>query len=190
MRESQSAKWYASIDALARDTLDDKRLVFKEIWWLLGAFLAFMENYCSLSSSGKTSQWSSEPLIGERSTEIDLKQHQASRANIKLFTYGSENDRNLKWFLVPIGITRNHHAGVWGDDQPDSNSLKVHIFNLRKQSGCWTSQQTALHTIAGKGLRLGVTRRMKIRPSLRIYVCWRFWLRSVTTILVLYQHWV
>ncbi|WP_372881211.1 response regulator transcription factor [Psychromonas sp.] len=42
---------------------------------------------------------------------------------------------------------------VWGDEQPDSNSLKVHIYNLRKQvdGGDVT---TLLQTISGYGFAL------------------------------------
>jgi DNA-binding response OmpR family regulator len=41
-------------------------------------------------------------------------------------------------------------SDVWGDEAPDSNSLKVHMFNLRKQvdQGFETK---LLHTVTGKG---------------------------------------
>jgi len=42
---------------------------------------------------------------------------------------------------------------VWGDDRPDSNSLKVHLFNLRKQIDT-NFDSKMLHTIAGKGFAL------------------------------------
>ncbi|VEL95360.1 DNA-binding response OmpR family regulator [Alteromonas sp. 76-1] len=42
---------------------------------------------------------------------------------------------------------------VWGDDAPDSNSLKVHLFNLRKQLDAGFSPKL-LHTIPGKGIVL------------------------------------
>lgn len=42
---------------------------------------------------------------------------------------------------------------VWGDNQPDSNSLKVHLFNLRKQvdGAC---EMKLLHTINGYGFAI------------------------------------
>jgi DNA-binding response OmpR family regulator len=43
--------------------------------------------------------------------------------------------------------------GVWGDEQPDSNSLKVHIFNLRKQVDA-EQDNKLLHTITGKGFAI------------------------------------
>lgn len=39
---------------------------------------------------------------------------------------------------------------VWGDEQPDSNSLKVHIHHLRKQLDSITSQ-ISVETVAGIG---------------------------------------
>lgn len=42
---------------------------------------------------------------------------------------------------------------VWGDEQPDSNSLKVHMFNLRKQIN-QPELPILLHTIAGHGFVL------------------------------------
>ena len=42
---------------------------------------------------------------------------------------------------------------VWGDDQPDSNSLKVHIYNLRKQVD-GGDVRSLLQTISGYGFAL------------------------------------
>ncbi|MBO1256675.1 response regulator transcription factor [Alteromonas sp. 5E99-2] len=42
---------------------------------------------------------------------------------------------------------------VWGNDIPDSNSLKVHLFNLRKQIDTDFTPKL-LHTIVGKGFVL------------------------------------
>ncbi|MCY0967133.1 response regulator transcription factor [Parathalassolituus penaei] len=42
---------------------------------------------------------------------------------------------------------------VWGDEQPDSNSLKVHLFNLRKQLD-QDGELPLLHTLAGTGFAL------------------------------------
>ena len=54
----------------------------------------------------------------------------------------------------PNLVTRTdlEHA-IWGDDLPDSNSLKVHLFNLRKSID--TEFATPLiHTISGHGFAL------------------------------------
>ena len=42
---------------------------------------------------------------------------------------------------------------IWGDDKPESNSLKVHIFNLRKQLDA-AGGKTLLHTISGFGFSI------------------------------------
>ena len=43
--------------------------------------------------------------------------------------------------------------GIWGNEQPDSNSLKVHIFNLRKQVDGVNSNKL-IHTISGLGFAI------------------------------------
>lgn len=42
---------------------------------------------------------------------------------------------------------------VWGDDKPESNSLKVHIFNLRKQLDS-AADKPLLHTVTGFGFSI------------------------------------
>jgi DNA-binding response OmpR family regulator len=42
---------------------------------------------------------------------------------------------------------------VWGDDQPDSNSLKVHMFNLRKHLD-GNQELKLLHTVSGHGFAI------------------------------------
>lgn len=87
--------------------------------------------------------------------EIDLKQHQASRANTPLKL--SPTALKILEILMrssPNPVSRETiMQGVWGDDQPDSNSLKVHIFNLRKQVDAEQANKL-LHTIAGKGFAI------------------------------------
>jgi DNA-binding response OmpR family regulator len=46
---------------------------------------------------------------------------------------------------------------VWGDAQPESNALKVHIFNLRKQLDL-TGDKIVLHTISGFGFSISEER--------------------------------
>jgi DNA-binding response OmpR family regulator len=43
---------------------------------------------------------------------------------------------------------------VWGDQQPDSNSLKVHMFNLRKTVEGVPAKQKLIHTLVGHGFVL------------------------------------
>ena len=42
---------------------------------------------------------------------------------------------------------------VWGDDKPESDSLKVHIFNLRKQLDL-AGNKNLLHTVSGYGFSI------------------------------------
>lgn len=43
---------------------------------------------------------------------------------------------------------------VWGDQQPDSNSLKVHMFNLRKSVEGFPADKKLIHTLVGYGFVL------------------------------------
>jgi DNA-binding response OmpR family regulator len=43
---------------------------------------------------------------------------------------------------------------VWGDQQPDSNSLKVHMFNLRKAVEGLPAEKKLIHTLVGYGFVL------------------------------------
>ena len=52
---------------------------------------------------------------------------------------------------------------VWGDEQPDSNSLKVHMHNLRKQIDNHGDRQL-LHTIAGVGYQLRTVDEAALQP--------------------------
>lgn len=42
---------------------------------------------------------------------------------------------------------------VWGDEWPDSNALKVHMFNLRKSVDA-NAPHKLIHTIKGHGFAL------------------------------------
>jgi len=54
----------------------------------------------------------------------------------------------------PDVVSRQQIAqAIWGDDAPDSNSLKVHIFKLREQVE-GESEQKLIHTLPGQGFAL------------------------------------
>ncbi|MFT6984388.1 MAG: DNA-binding response OmpR family regulator [Psychromonas sp.] len=54
----------------------------------------------------------------------------------------------------PNPVTREKIAQqVWGNDKPESNSLKVHIFNLRKQLDS-VAGKPLLHTVTGFGFSI------------------------------------
>jgi DNA-binding response OmpR family regulator len=55
---------------------------------------------------------------------------------------------------APKAVTRAEiMKAVWGEDQPDSNSLKVHIYNLRKQLETATNQ-VKIETIPSVGFAI------------------------------------
>jgi len=87
--------------------------------------------------------------------EVDFSQKQAKR-----------NERQLQlsptgWILLeilmrksPEVVTRQQISqAIWGDEQPDSNSLKVHLFKLRQQVD-YDGEEKLIHTIAGQGFSL------------------------------------
>lgn len=54
----------------------------------------------------------------------------------------------------PVSRSELEHV-IWGDEVPDSNSLKVHLFNLRKVIDSGFSKPL-IHTIAGHGFAIRV----------------------------------
>ncbi len=54
----------------------------------------------------------------------------------------------------PAVVTRQRLAqAVWGDDIPETNSLKVHLHNLRREVN--KDGRPLLHTVPGHGYRIG-----------------------------------
>ncbi|WP_028579254.1 response regulator transcription factor [Desulfogranum japonicum] len=87
--------------------------------------------------------------------EMNLQNHTITRqgTSIKLSPIG--------WKLLEVLLRASPGAvsrqelmeKVWGDDLPDSNSLKVHIFNLRKAVD-GSFEPPLVHTITGHGFAL------------------------------------
>lgn len=141
----------------ARDTLDDKLAGFAKGAddYLIKPFameeLIVRTQVLAKRRSGQVSKLSVLDL------ELDLQQQQAFRSNTLL----KLSPTALKILEVlmresPNTVSREKiMQWVWGEDQPDSNSLKVHIFNLRKQVDALHSYKL-IQTIPGKGFAVKV----------------------------------
>lgn len=87
--------------------------------------------------------------------EMNLHTHIVTRAGLALKLSPTA------WILLevllrasPTPVSREELMNaVWGEDHPDSNSLKVHIFNLRKIIDA-PFPEPLLHTIGGSGFSL------------------------------------
>ncbi|MCM2679621.1 response regulator transcription factor [Echinimonas agarilytica] len=139
----------------ARDTLDDKLTGFSKGAddYLVKPFameeLIVRTQVLSRRRSGQISKLKVDDL------QLDLQKKVATRANqaIKLSPIGI---KLLECLLrnSPNTVSRDKlMQSVWGDVQPDSNSLKVHMFNLRKAVD-GHSEHKLIHTITGHGFAL------------------------------------
>lgn len=139
----------------ARDTLDDKLTGFSmgADDYLIKPFameeLIVRAQVLAKRRSGQVSRLSVLDL------EIDLQQQQAYRAGERLKL--SPTALKILEILMresPKTVSREKvMQWVWGEEQPDSNSLKVHMFNLRKQVDA-ENRNKLVHTITGKGFAI------------------------------------
>ncbi|NOH63160.1 response regulator transcription factor [Vibrio sp. RE88] len=139
----------------AKDTLDDKLTGFSKGAddYLVKPFameeLIIRAQVLSRRRSGQVTKLSVSDL------EVDLQTQTATRSNtsLKLSPIGFKLLETLVR-ASPNTVSREKlMQSVWGDEQPDSNSLKVHMFNLRKVVD--SSFETKLiHTITGRGFAL------------------------------------
>lgn len=139
----------------AKDTLDDKLTGFSKGAddYLVKPFameeLIIRAQVLSRRRSGQVTKLSVSDL------EVDLQTQTATRSSepLKLSPIGFKLLETLVR-ASPNTVSREKlMQSVWGDEQPDSNSLKVHMFNLRKavDSGFETK---LIHTITGRGFAL------------------------------------
>jgi DNA-binding response OmpR family regulator len=81
-------------------------------------------------------------LITFKNLNVDLSERTASIDKLVL-KLSPTNFKILETLVrkAPKGVSRQEiMTTVWGDDQPDSNSLKVHIYHLRKQLEAATNE--------------------------------------------------
>ncbi|MDR9826802.1 response regulator transcription factor [Vibrio sp. FNV 38] len=141
----------------ARDTLDDKLKGFSSGAddYLVKPFALeeLMARIMVLSRrrSGEVNKLKVDSLeldINAQSVTRDGSSLKLSPTGIKILTALMRETPNV--------ITREKlMQTVWGDEQPDSNSLKVHMFNLRKAVDS-DPHTKLIHTISGKGFALRV----------------------------------
>lgn len=139
----------------ARDTLDDKLIGFSKGAddYLIKPFameeLIVRIQVLAKRRSGQISRLSVADL------ELDVQQKRAFRCKQPLKL--SPTAIKILEVLIresPQVVSRDKlMQSVWGDEQPDSNSLKVHIFNLRKQID-QPDMVKLVHTITGQGFAL------------------------------------
>ena len=146
----------------AKDTLDDKLQGFSKGAddYLVKPFameeLIARVQVLSRRRSGETKKVSACGL------ELDSQQQVITRGSEPL-KLSPTNFKILETLILasPNPVSRDKLIrSVWGDQQPDSNSLKVHMFNLRKvvdghsDNTCKPSNQKLIHTLVGHGFVL------------------------------------
>ncbi|USD67440.1 response regulator transcription factor [Vibrio sp. SCSIO 43136] len=136
----------------ARDTLDDKLTGFAQGAddYLIKPFemeeLIVRAQVLAKRRSGQMNKLKVSDL------ELNLKRQSATRANahLKLSPTGFKILETLMR-ASPETVSRDKLiSAVWGDETPDSNSLKVHMFNLRKQVDA-NFDHKLVHTVPGRG---------------------------------------
>jgi len=90
-----------------------------------------------------------------RDLTMNLSERQVSRGGERLHLSPS-NWTLLEVLLraAPASVTKNQlERALWGDDSPDSNALKVHMFKLRKAINI-DGAPALIHTLSGFGFVL------------------------------------
>jgi len=140
----------------ARDSLEDKGLGFEAGTddYLCKPFeFAEVAMRCIALARRQQLHQSSDIQVGDLS--LDTRKHNATRAGQTL-TLSATDYRILEVLIkaYPEAVTRNQLvARVWGDDVPDSDALRTHIYTLRKALDR-PFEHAMLKTIHGVGFKL------------------------------------
>lgn len=139
----------------ARDTLDDKLIGFSKGAddYLVKPFameeLIARVNVLSRRKSGQVTRM----IVRDLSFDVMSREVLRGERVIKLSPIATKI-LELLMRESPNAVSREKIIRhIWGDDTPDSNSLKVHIFNLRKQID-EDSSPSMVHTIPSYGFAI------------------------------------
>lgn len=144
----------------ARDTLDDKLIGFSKGAddYLVKPFameeLIVRAQVLSRRRSGEISRFTVADLV------LDIQEKSVKRGN-KILKLSPTAFKLLELLMrvSPSPISREDlMQGVWGDAQPDSNSLKVHMYHLRKQVD-GNNEHKLVHTIPNQGFAVRLEER-------------------------------
>ncbi len=142
----------------ARDTVEDKLTGFSKGTddYLVKPFAMQELIVRAQALSKRRSGQITKLTIADLELNIDKKLVKRGGQTIKVSPIGYKLlECLLRSSPKPVSRQRLIHC-VWGDDQPDTNSLKVHLFNLRKAID-GNAETKLIHTVPryGFALKLG-----------------------------------
>ncbi|WP_282167967.1 response regulator transcription factor [Shewanella japonica] len=152
----------------ARDTLDDKLVGFSKGAddYLIKPFameeLIVRSQVLSRRRSGEVSKL----MVADLALDLHSKTVTRKQQPLKLSPTATKILECLLRESPKVVSREKLMQSVWGDEQPDSNSLKVHMFNLRKAvDGNCEEAHKLIHTIIGQGFVLKVESEKSVPTS-------------------------
>ncbi|MEZ9237431.1 MULTISPECIES: response regulator transcription factor [Shewanella] len=152
----------------ARDTLDDKLVGFSKGAddYLIKPFameeLIVRSQVLSRRRSGEVSKL----MVADLALDLHSKTVTRKQQPLKLSPTATKILECLLRESPKVVSREKLMQSVWGDEQPDSNSLKVHMFNLRKAvDGNCEEAHKLIHTITGQGFVLKVESEKSVPTS-------------------------
>lgn len=136
----------------ARDTLDDKLMGFSKGAddYLVKPFA--MEELIVRAQTLSRRKSGQVTCLKVEGIELNLQAQTVMREGVELkLTPIAIKILKVLMQESPNTISREKlMRSIWGDEQPDSNSLKVHMYNLRKVIDS-KEESKLIHTITGRG---------------------------------------
>ncbi|MCJ8318103.1 MAG: response regulator transcription factor [Colwellia sp.] len=144
----------------ARDTLEDKLSGFDvgiDDYMVKPFEMLELVARLKVLSNRRTGQINKLILHG---LEVDFSSKTALRNNLRLqFTPTGWKILEVLMRKSPEIVSKEQlKQAIWGDDFPQSNSLKVHLYNLRQQidGPQFEAEIKLIHTISGQGFSFGL----------------------------------